>query len=85
MNSSFVIEISIEDNIDFILSHFKDQLQLYPRKIMVSDFGKFSISNKIDLLSTYKRSNFIDCKINAYPEFVQYKGINRISCVISRS
>lgn len=78
MNLGSIVETTIENNVNFILSHFQDQVQLFPRKIMVSDRGQLSISNKQEVLAKYKQANYIDCKINAYPEFIQWKGINRV-------
>ena len=63
-------------DIDFILSHFEEPV--FPRKMMTSKSnGQFSISSKEEIFEKCKQSNFIDCRINAYPEYVDYKGIVR--------
>lgn len=39
--------------------------------------GQFSISSKGEIFEKCKQANFIDCRINAYPEHTEYKGIVR--------
>ena len=66
------------DDIDFILSHFEDQIELFPRKMMtfISN-GQFSITSDEEILERCRQSKFIDCRINSYAEYVDYKGIIR--------
>ncbi len=65
----------IED-IEFILSHFEEPL--FPRKMMTSiSNGQFSVTSKEEILQRCRESNYIDCRINAYPEYTEYKGIVR--------
>ncbi len=65
-------------DIDFVLSHFQDQLDLFPRKMMTfKSNGQFSITSKEDIFERCRQSNFIDCRVNAYPEYTEYKGIVR--------
>jgi hypothetical protein len=64
-------------DIDFILSHF-DSYTLFPRKMMTSvSNGQFSITSKDEIFEKCKQANFIDCRINAYPEYTEYQGIVR--------
>jgi hypothetical protein len=66
----------IEESFDFILSHFQEPI--FPRKIMTKDLGyQIEVFNKQEALSYYKSSKYEDCRINAYPSFTQYEGINR--------
>jgi hypothetical protein len=59
--------LNIEANLDFILSHF-DLNNLFPRKMMTSiSNGQFFVNNKREILSRCRESNYIDCRINAYP------------------
>src|SRR3954451_19460927 len=63
-------------DIDFILSHFEEPV--FPRKMMtVKSNGQFSVSCKEEMFENCKQANFIDCRINAYPEYTEYKGIVR--------
>ena len=65
----------IEANLDFILKHLSDPL--FPRTIMTKALGyQKEVFNKHELLTYFKSSNYEDCRINAYPAFTEYKGIN---------
>jgi len=69
--------MKIED-IESILSHFPDQIQLFPRKMMTfSKPWQFSVSSVKEIFEQCKNSDFIDCRINAYPEYTEFKGIIR--------
>jgi hypothetical protein len=66
----------VEDGLDFILSHFQEPI--FPRKIMTKQLGyQVEIFNKEEILEYFKSSNYEDCRINAYPSFTEYHGINR--------
>jgi hypothetical protein len=65
-----------EDGLDFILNHFQEPL--FPRKIMTKQLGyQVEVFNKEETLEYFKTSNYEDCRINAYPSFIEYHGINR--------
>lgn len=63
--------------IDFILNHFPEPV--FPRTISsYKSHGKqFEVFNKKEMLKAYKESNFVDCRVNAYPSYTEYKGIQR--------
>ena len=64
------------DHIQFILSHFEEPV--FPRKIMTSiSNGQFSVNSQEEVLQKCERANFTDCRINAYPQYTDYKGIVR--------
>jgi hypothetical protein len=66
----------IIDGLDFILSHFQEPI--FPRKIMTKQLGyQVEVFNKEEALEYFKSSNYEDCRVNAYPSFTEYKGINR--------
>jgi hypothetical protein len=69
--------LSISDGLDFILSHFKESA--FPRTISTkATQGKqIVVYSKQEALAWFKAANCQDCKINAYPTFVEWKGINR--------
>ena len=75
MNS--VNDDSISDNVDFILKHFSDPV--YPRTISTyKSHGKqFEVFSKEEILNEYAESKFVDCRVNAYPAYTEYKGIQR--------
>ncbi len=58
----------IENGIDFILSHLKEPI-IFPRKISTqkSEHKQFEVKDKEGIIKSFKYSNFIDCKINAFP------------------
>lgn len=61
---------------NFILSHFKEG---FPRTISTktTEGRQIIVYNKDEALARFKAANYLDCKINAYPRFVEWKGINR--------
>ena len=68
-------ETSIKENIDFILVHFSNPL--FPRTIMTRALGhQKEVMDEQDALMLFKASNFEDCRINAYPYYTGYQGIN---------
>jgi hypothetical protein len=70
------IRHKVQDALDFILSHFQEPL--FPRKIMTKQLGyQVEVFNKEEVLEYFKSSNYEDCRINAYPSFTEYHGINR--------
>jgi Primase X len=65
----------IETNLDFILGHLSDPL--FPRTIMTKALGyQKEVFNKHELLAYFKTSDYKDCRINAYPAYTEYNGIN---------
>jgi Primase X len=65
------------ENLDFILSHFEDAI--WPRKISTktTQNKQILVFNKEEALTRFRQANFIDCRINAYPDYTEYNGINR--------
>jgi len=63
-------------DLDFILNHFKEG---FPRTISTktSENRQILVYSKEEALARFKAANYLDCKINAYPSFVEWKGINR--------
>jgi hypothetical protein len=63
-------------DIELILSHFEEPL--FPRRMMTSaSNGQFTVISKEDIWQRCKEANYIDCRINAYPEHIEYQGILR--------
>jgi hypothetical protein len=68
-------EISIKENLDFILIHLNNPL--FPRTIMTRALGhQKEVLNADEALIHFKASNYQDCRINAYPAYTSYGGIN---------
>jgi Primase X len=67
---------TITEGLDFILSHFEQPL--WPRTIFTHTLGRqLLVYNTQEALARFKQANFIDCRINAYPYYNEYQGINR--------
>ncbi len=70
----------IESGLDFILSHFlSEEPFLFPRKISTykSNNKQFLVRTREEVIDAFIDSNFVDCRINAYPSLTDYKGIQR--------
>ena len=68
-------EMTIKENLDFILNHLNNPL--FPRKIMTRALGhQKEVLNAHEALAYFKVSNYEDCRINAFPGFTEYYGIN---------
>ena len=78
MSSSFEANTdkNIESGLDIILSHFEEP-SLFPRRISTykSHNRQFSVSDKQEIINSFSDSNFIDCRINAFPPFTNYKEV----------
>jgi hypothetical protein len=74
-NVSIYRETSIKENLDFILSHLSNPL--FPRTIMTRALGhQKEVLNPEEVLTHFKASNYQDFRINAYPSYTDYHGIN---------
>ena len=67
----------LETGLDFILSHFQEPF--FPRKISTykSNNKQFLVRTREEVIDAFIASNFVDCKINAYPYLTDYNGIQR--------
>ena len=68
----------IEDGLDFLLSHFNHE-RLFPRKIQTrkSEGRQMEVFSKQKTMFYFKASSFVDCRINAFPSYTEYHGIQR--------
>src|SRR5919199_1085075 len=71
------VNVDIEEGLDFILGHFKEPG--FPRTISTktTEGRQIVVYGREEALARFKAANYLDCKINAYPRFVEWKGINR--------
>ncbi|MGI9009739.1 MAG: hypothetical protein ACR2F1_00945 [Nitrososphaeraceae archaeon] len=67
----------IESGLDFILNHFEEPL--YPRKISTfkSNNKQVLVRSRKEIIDSFIDSNFVDCRINAYPCLIDYKDVPR--------
>ena len=66
------------EGLKFLLSHFSEPL--WPRRIstILSENRRFPIwEGERHALAQFKLANLVDCRISAYPYFVEYKGVVR--------
>jgi len=70
---------SIEEGLDFILSHFQGEQRLWPRKISTyaTEGKQIKVRSREEALARFQQANLIDCRINAYPVYLEWEGINR--------
>jgi hypothetical protein len=59
----------VKEGIRFILTHFEGRQPLYPRKMStsLSQGRQFTIYYEEQILNECIKSNFTDCRLNAYP------------------
>jgi hypothetical protein len=60
-------QVAIESGLDFILEHFTDNI--FPRTISTkyTEGKQILVGNKAEALARFSQSNFLDCRISAYP------------------
>ncbi|MFL6413618.1 MAG: hypothetical protein ACJ71K_20555 [Nitrososphaeraceae archaeon] len=70
--------ISIEEGLHFITSHFGNESTIWPRTIFSKILGKqYTVYSKEEAIARFKQSNLMDCRINAYPDYIGFSGVNR--------
>jgi hypothetical protein len=69
----------VENGLDFLLSHFNQKRLLFPRKIQThaSKGKQIEVFSKEEGMKYFEESDLVDCKINNFPSFTNYKGIQR--------
>lgn len=67
----------IVDGLEFILGHFEEPI--WPRTISThtTEGRQILVYNKEEAIARYKQANLLYCRINAYPDYTEYRGINR--------
>jgi hypothetical protein len=63
--------------LDFILSHFEEPI--FPRTVSssVTQGRQILVCSKAKAIAIFKQANLLDCRINAYPYYTGFGGINR--------
>jgi hypothetical protein len=73
---SHLVSNDISCGLDFILSHFQEPI--WPRTIFTKTLGKqLTVYMKEIALARFKQSNLLDCRINAFADYIPFHGINR--------
>ena len=67
----------VEQGLEFILTHFKSPN--FPRTISTYSTRNAQIRmfDKQPTLENFKTASYLDCRINAYPDYTSFKDINR--------
>jgi hypothetical protein len=68
---------AVSEGFNFLITHFQDPL--FPRTIStkVTEGRQILVFSREEALSRFRESNFLDCRINAYPDYTEFSGINR--------
>jgi hypothetical protein len=70
----------LEIGLDFILGHFdpNGRVSLFPRTIMTKKLRyQKEVFSKGEALEYFTDSNYLDCRINSFPSYTEYKGVQR--------
>ena len=64
-----------EEGFKFILSHFEHQIHVWPRTIstQLTNRAQVTVYDERYALAKFKQSNLVDCRINGYPSYIEYK------------
>ena len=63
------------EGLDFILSHFEEPI--WSRTIFTPKEKQVLVYDKEEALARFKQAKLLDCRINAYPAYTEFGGINR--------
>jgi uncharacterized lipoprotein YehR (DUF1307 family) len=77
-NNESKIYREVGNGLDFLLSHFYQE-RLFPRKIQThkSQGKQIEVFSKEEAMKHFEQSDFVDCRINNFPSYTNYKGIQR--------
>jgi hypothetical protein len=63
----------VKENVSFILGHFNEPI--FPRRIFTPSTKQIVVDNIIDILVYFRKANFIDCRVSAYPYRERWEAI----------
>ena len=70
---------NIEEGLDYLITHFQEPI--WPRTIATKTTALSSwqvvVFSREESLARFKQANGLDCRINAYPNYIEWKGMNR--------
>jgi hypothetical protein len=72
-------ESAIKEGLNCILGHFPTEEPLWPRTISTytTERRQIPVCTKEEVLAIFRKANFLDCRISAYPDYTQWHGVNR--------
>jgi non-catalytic primase subunit PriX-like protein len=67
-STTLASEDAVNNGLDYILSHFAYQIQLWPRTVSTksTEARQVIVHNREEALAHFKQANFADCRISAY-------------------
>jgi hypothetical protein len=68
---------AVSVDLDFILSHFEEPIWPRPISIYTTQDSQVAINSRQAALNLFEYSRLIDCKIRAFPSYIEWKGLNR--------
>jgi hypothetical protein len=83
--AAYTVEKQVTEGLEFILSHLTKPY--WPRTIStkLTEGRQFTISSKLEALSYFKDSNYVDCRISAYSVEKKKKTVNFIMIDLDQS
>jgi hypothetical protein len=72
ITSANQINNSTDAGLDFIIGHFDEPI--WPR---TTEGRQVLVHSKAEAIAIFKQANLLDCRINAYPYYTGFGGINR--------
>ena len=69
--------MKIEEGINFILSHFEGPI--WPRTVSShkTEGRQVLVYSKAEAIAIFKQASLLDCRLNAYPDYTGFGGVNR--------
>lgn len=64
-----------ESGLEYILNHFQEPR--FPRTISTKGNKQILVYSREEALARFRQANLLDCKINAYPNYIGFEDINR--------
>ena len=74
-----ILEAQTIIDLGYILRHFEEPI--FPRtySTKTTENHQFIVYSMEEALARFKQADLLDCKINAYPNRIEWKGLNRQS------
>ncbi len=67
----------VDENLSDMISMLTGTLPFFPVKIMTKlTKGQVEVNSKEEILTSFRNSSYLDCRLNAYPTYTGYNGLN---------
>ncbi|MGC2570726.1 MAG: DNA primase noncatalytic subunit PriX [Candidatus Nitrosopolaris sp.] len=71
--------IILDGGLDFIIDHFEEPIWSRTVSTYTTQGRQVLVHSKAEAIAIFKQANLLDCRINAYPYYTGFGGINRQS------